>query len=48
MLHDLGEGTNDTYFRVVNPRGRHAIAAGVDAPTSPSRSTAMPAITAPA
>ena len=31
MLHDLGEGTNDTYFRVVNPRGRHAIAAGVDA-----------------
>ena len=31
MLHDLGEGTNDTYFRVFNPRGRHAIAAGVDA-----------------
>ena len=31
MLHDLGEGTNDTNFRVVNPRGRHAIAAGVDA-----------------
>ena len=31
MLHDLGEGTNDTYFRVLNPRGRHAIAAGVDA-----------------
>ena len=33
-LHDLGEGTNDTYFRVVNPRGRHAIAAGVDAPVT--------------
>jgi len=32
MLHDLAEGTNDTYFRVLNPRGRHAIAAGVDAP----------------
>ena len=47
MLHELGEGTNDTYFRVVNPRGRHAIAAGVDA-TSPSRSTAMSATTAPA
>jgi glutamate synthase domain-containing protein 3 len=32
MLHDLGEGANDTEFRVLNPRGRHAIAAGVDAP----------------
>src|SRR5262249_60813687 len=32
MLHDLAEGTNDTDFRVINPRGRHAIAAGVDAP----------------
>jgi glutamate synthase domain-containing protein 3 len=31
MLHDLGEGANDTHFRVVNPRGKHAIAAGVDA-----------------
>ena len=29
MLHELAEGTNDTYFRVVNPRGRHAIAAAV-------------------
>ena len=47
MLHDLAEGTNDTYFRVLNPRGRHAIAAGVDAPIT-SRSTAMPATTAPA
>jgi glutamate synthase domain-containing protein 3 len=34
MLHDLGEGTNDAVFRVVNPRGRHAIAAGVDAPVT--------------
>ena len=34
MLHDLSEGTNDTYFRVLNPRGRHAIAAGVDASVS--------------
>jgi glutamate synthase domain-containing protein 3 len=32
MLHDVGEGTNDTYFRAINPRGKHAIAAGVDAP----------------
>jgi glutamate synthase domain-containing protein 3 len=34
MLHDLGEGANDTHFRVINPRGRHAIAAGVDAPVT--------------
>ena len=32
MLHDLEEGANDTDFQVVNPRGKHAIAAGVDAP----------------
>jgi glutamate synthase domain-containing protein 3 len=32
MLHDLGDGANDTDFHVVNPRGKHAIAAGVDAP----------------
>ncbi len=31
MLHELGDGTNETYFRVINPRGRHAIAAGIDA-----------------
>ncbi len=31
MLHGLGDGTNETYFRVINPRGRHAIAAGIDA-----------------
>jgi glutamate synthase domain-containing protein 3 len=34
MLHKLSEGSNDTYFRVLNPRGRHAIAAGVDAPVT--------------
>jgi methylamine---glutamate N-methyltransferase subunit B len=34
MLHDLDEGANDTDFHVVNPRGRHAIAAGVDAPVT--------------
>jgi methylamine---glutamate N-methyltransferase subunit B len=34
MLHDLGEGTNETQFRVINPRGRHAIAAGLDAPVT--------------
>jgi glutamate synthase domain-containing protein 3 len=34
MLHGLGEGTNETYCRVINPRGRHAIAAGLDAPVT--------------
>ena len=34
MLHGLSEGTNETYFRVINPRGRHAIAAGLDAPVT--------------
>jgi glutamate synthase domain-containing protein 3 len=34
MLHDLGEGANDIDFQVVNPRGRHAIAAGIDAPVT--------------
>jgi glutamate synthase domain-containing protein 3 len=34
MLHKLSEGSNDTHFRVLNPRGRHAIAAGVDAPVT--------------
>ncbi len=34
MLHDLTEGANDTHFHVVNPRGRHAIAAGVDVPVT--------------
>jgi glutamate synthase domain-containing protein 3 len=34
MLHDLGDGANDTDFHVVNPRGKHAIAAGVDVPVT--------------
>jgi len=34
MLHELSEGTNETLFRVINPRGRHAIAAGLDAPVT--------------
>jgi methylamine---glutamate N-methyltransferase subunit B len=32
LLHGLGEGTNETYFRIANPRGRHAVAVGLDAP----------------
>ena len=31
-LHDLAPGTNQTEWRVTNPLGRHAIAAGLDAP----------------
>lgn len=33
-LHALGEATNETRWRVLNPRGRHAIAVGVDAPVT--------------
>lgn len=33
-LHALREGTNRRDFRVVNPRGAHAVAVGVDAPIS--------------
>jgi len=33
-LHQLSPETNRTSWRVVNPQGRHAIAAGVDAPVS--------------
>ena len=33
MLHGLREGTNET-FRVINPKGRHAIAVGLDAPVT--------------
>ena len=33
-LHDLKQDTNATHWRVLNPRGRHAIAAGVDAPVT--------------
>jgi methylamine---glutamate N-methyltransferase subunit B len=31
-LHRLTPVTNETHWRVLNPRGRHAIAAGIDAP----------------
>ena len=31
-LHGLGADTNRTLWRVLNPRGRHALAVGVDAP----------------
>lgn len=31
-LHDLKPDTNATHWRVLNPRGRHAIGAGLDAP----------------
>lgn len=33
-LHRLEQGTNDTYFRVSNPRGRHNIAVGLDQPVT--------------
>ena len=33
MLHNLPAGTNES-FRILNPRGRHAIAAGLDAPAT--------------
>ena len=46
MLHDLGEGANDTDFHVVNPRGKHAIGAGGRCAGDASRLTAMSAITA--
>jgi glutamate synthase domain-containing protein 3 len=31
-LHTLRPDSNGTYWRVLNPRGQHALAAGVDAP----------------
>jgi glutamate synthase domain-containing protein 3 len=31
-LHALPPDTNQTFWRVLNPRGKHALAAGVDAP----------------
>jgi glutamate synthase domain-containing protein 3 len=33
-LHSLKPDTNDTHWRVLNPRGQHAIAVGVDAPVT--------------
>jgi glutamate synthase domain-containing protein 3 len=34
VLHELRPGTNASHWRVRNPRGRHAIAAGLDAPVT--------------
>ncbi|MDA5633656.1 MULTISPECIES: GXGXG domain-containing protein [Rhizobium/Agrobacterium group] len=31
-LHGLSSGANDTEFEVVNPRGHHAVAVGIDSP----------------
>lgn len=31
-LHQLGEGTNETQWEIINPRGSHAVAVGVNAP----------------
>ena len=31
-LHDLGPGSNETTWEVLNPQGQHAVAAGIDAP----------------
>lgn len=33
-LHNLGAGSNDTLFEVVNPRGHHAVAVGIDGPVT--------------
>jgi glutamate synthase domain-containing protein 3 len=30
-LHRLGSDTNETHWRVLNPRGQHSVAAGIDA-----------------
>jgi glutamate synthase domain-containing protein 3 len=33
-LHNVGDGANDTAFEVVNPRGSHAVAVGIDQPVT--------------
>lgn len=33
-LHAIAAGQNDTQFEVVNPRGAHAVAVGIDSPVS--------------
>ena len=33
-LHGLSSGVNDTEFEVVNPRGHHAVAVGIDSPVT--------------
>ena len=44
-LHALPRDTNETHWRVLNPAGMHAIAAGLDAagkmPHSPAASTLL-------
>ncbi|WP_421980277.1 protein GlxC [Roseibium sp.] len=33
-LHTIDDGSNDTAFEVLNPRGSHAVAVGIDAPVN--------------
>lgn len=33
-LHDVADGSNETMWEVLNPKGSHAVAVGVDAPIS--------------
>ncbi|WP_072391270.1 GXGXG domain-containing protein [Hyphomicrobium sp. CS1GBMeth3] len=33
-LHKIQDGTNETEWEVLNPRGRHAVAVGLDAPVT--------------
>jgi glutamate synthase domain-containing protein 3 len=33
-LHQLKDGTNETEWEVLNPRGQHAVAVGIDAPVT--------------
>lgn len=33
-LHNVGGGANDTAFEVINPRGNHAVAVGIDQPVT--------------
>lgn len=33
-LHRLGADTNETHWRVLNPRGAHSVAVGIDAPVT--------------
>jgi methylamine---glutamate N-methyltransferase subunit B len=33
-LHGLGPNTNETHWRVLNPRGAHAVGVGIDAPVT--------------
>jgi glutamate synthase domain-containing protein 3 len=35
-LHRLKDGTNETEWEVLNPRGQHAVAVGIDAPVTVS------------